>query len=45
MGDESVICRDSLGGHEDTLKHSFDVPEDEFETDIDDGDENLRNPE
>ena len=43
MGDESVICRDSLGGHEDTLKHSFDVPEDEFETDIDDGDENLRN--
>ena len=43
MGDDSVFCRDNLGGHQDTLSHSFDVPEDELETDIDDEDENLRN--
>ena len=42
-GDDSVFCRDSLGGHQDTLSHSFDVPEDEFESDVDDVDENLRN--
>ena len=43
VGDDSVFCRDNPGGHQDTLSHSFDVPEDELETDIDDEDENLRN--
>ena len=43
VGDDSVFCRDNLGGHQDTLSHSFDVPEDELETDIDDEDENIRN--